>query len=374
LTDKDKACLVFVLRNVTPFTIVEGELRMAKFPNSGVRVRLAMCVGLLVGVDSTTAAIPTSERNMLIALYTSTNGDSWDDAINWCQLATCMTNVDGFTSAGSECQWHGVTCDAIESHVVKIDLRGNTLSGRLPPITALTEIQYVDFSDNSIGGEIPSLTGLTHLQEFDVYYNQLNGPLPSIAGLSELRSLQVHGNLLTGSIPKLSGSTHMSYFQAQGNHLDGSIPTLQGLTSLTLFNVSQNELTGSIPPIVGSTILFSFNARANRLTGSIPALTGLTHLAELDVSQNRLTGPIPSLVGLKNLSFLRIGANHLNGAIPSVPEPSVVEAGESTLCPNLLNLAPSVNDSAWDIATGAAPWWGRFNSRCDILFRSDFEE
>ena len=40
--------------------------------------------GLALGLAATAqAAIPAAERNVLIALYNSTNGDSWTDNTNW---------------------------------------------------------------------------------------------------------------------------------------------------------------------------------------------------------------------------------------------------------------------------------------------------
>lgn len=51
------------------------------------------------------AAIPAAERQALIDLYTSSNGPGW----------TTSTNRLG--AAGTECTWHGLTCDGAETSV-----------------------------------------------------------------------------------------------------------------------------------------------------------------------------------------------------------------------------------------------------------------
>ena len=46
-----------------------------------------------------TAAIPTAERDALVALYNATGGDGWHDNSGW------------LGNAGSECSWSGIWCD-----------------------------------------------------------------------------------------------------------------------------------------------------------------------------------------------------------------------------------------------------------------------
>src|SRR5678815_2659044 len=75
---------------------------------------------------SARAAIPDSERNVLLALYASTNGSGWSNNTGW----------NG--PAGTECSWHGVFCDGTSSHVFAISLSNNILVGTLPAIGDLT--------------------------------------------------------------------------------------------------------------------------------------------------------------------------------------------------------------------------------------------
>jgi Leucine-rich repeat (LRR) protein len=334
------------------------------------------------------AVIPDTERAVLLALFTSTNGDAWTNKTNW----------NG--APGTECTWFGVTCNADQSHVTGINLSSNNLSGSLPTtldqltalqfffvndnqltgsipsLTGLTALQTFIVNDNQLTGSIPSLSGLTALQNFDVGANQLTGSIPaltgltalqiffaggnqltgsipSLTGLTALQTFFVDGNQLTGSIPSLTGLTALQLFFVGGNQLTGSIPSLTGLTALQSFNVDVNQLTGSIPSLAGLTALQNFSARANLLTGSIPSLTDLTALVFFIASNNQLTGSIPSLTGLTALQIFIVSNNQLTGPIPAVPSPSALIAGLSQLCPNQLTVSP---DADWDAATPGTTW------------------
>ncbi len=303
-------------------------------------------VGLLVlvaGVAS--AAIPQSERDVLIGLYNSTNGDSWTTKSNW-------KSAGIFSAAGTECSWYGITCTG--DAVTAFNLPANNLTGSIPSLTGLTNLQFFAVPNNQLTGSIPSLTGLANLQEFEVEFNQLTGSIPALTGLTSLRSFVVQYNQLTGSIPSLSGLTNLLFFYVGKNQLTGSIPALTGLTNLQTFYVENNQLTGSIPALTGLANLWAFDVDNNQLTGHIPALTGLTSLAIFAAVNNQLTGAIPALTGLTNLWFLRVHYNYLTGPMPDPPSPSALFAGNSQLCPNYLTQSVS---AAWDAAESSRPHW-----------------
>lgn len=266
------------------------------------------------------AVIPPAERQVLLNLYSSTNGADWMTRTNW----------NG--AAGTECTWYGITCDAGQTHVLRVNLADNNLTGTLPAISDLTAMQYFDVGDNQIGGSLPSLTGLSQLDVFQGRTNRFTGPIPSLAGL-----------------------TNLSLFEVKENQLSGPIPSLAGLTTLQYFFVSSNRLTGNIPPLTGLSSLVQFYVSYNQLTGPIPSLAGLGNLTTLSVSHNQLTGPIPSLAGLDSLMYFRVEGNRLSGPPPAVPAPTnVLVPGLSRLCPNPLELTA---DPAWDTATGSTPWY-----------------
>jgi hypothetical protein len=251
---------------------------------------------LVMGWPAAQAAIPASERAVLLDLYTSTNGASWAHNGGW------------GGPVGTECGWYGVWCGLTEETVTEVRLDGNNLTGSLP-----------------------SLAGLTNLSYFSVGANQL-----------------------TGSIPPLTALTNLSWFLGSLNQLTGSIPALTGLTKLVMFSARANQLSGAIPSLAGLTSLEYFNVSSNQLAGTIPALAGLASLHTLDVSVNQLTGAIPALAGLTNLYSLNVLGNRLSGNVPPAPSPSSLVAGASKLCPNYLS---HTADAAWDVATGATPWY-----------------
>jgi IPTL-CTERM motif len=341
------------------------------------------------------AAIPATERAVLIALYNSTNGAGWSNRTHWRNAA----DTD-FNAAGTECTWFGVSCSTGDANVVQIALLNNNLTGTLPDLDDLTKVRYFDVFENNLTGAVPGLTRLTTLELFSVRNNKFSGSIPSLSGLVALRDFDVSGNELSGSIPALAGLTSLSTFYAFNNRLTGSIPELVGLVALRNLSVSNNQLTGSIPLIAGLVALVQFDAKNNQLTGAIPVLVGsptlrvfdvynnrlsglvpqlagLTKLERFDVSVNRLTGvippltglaalrefylgnnqltgPIPSLVGLTTLQIIKVDGNQLTGAIPAVPAPtSSLIATRSQLCPNQLTVSV---DPAWDLATFETLW------------------
>lgn len=137
-------------------------------------------------------AIPTPERNALIAFYNSTNGDTWINLSGW------------MGTPGTECGWHGITCDASSSHVVGISLQFNHLSGSLSSLCALPFLEVFAVDNNQLGAQIPSLSCLAGLKTFTASDN--GGFGPQISGLS-------------GSIPAVSGLNQLTTFDVSGNYL-----------------------------------------------------------------------------------------------------------------------------------------------------------
>lgn len=274
-------------------------------------------IALLLGTAAH-AAIPTSERQVLLNIYAYTDGIDWDP-----QYQSGWNNA----AQGTECSWYGITCDASGSTVTDINLAGVGMYGMLPSLSALTNLQSFDITQtansgigayNSLFGPMPSLTGLSHLQTFKANNTYFSGSIPSLTGLVDLTDFEVFNSgfsSLGGPIPPLSGLTNLVRFDVHGNGLMGSIPPLAGLYKLAYFRVDDNHLTGSIPVLNGLTALGHFDVGGNHLTGSIPDMSGLSALSYFDVSVNQLTGNVPALVGLSNLQHFRAASNLLDGAI-----------------------------------------------------------
>jgi Leucine-rich repeat (LRR) protein len=327
---------------------------------------------------SSTAAIPDSERQALIAIYESTHGGTWGLNTNWCTTSPCPLESPTFAPPGSECYtgnpgdgWYGIQCNHEKTHVTLVNLSANHLTGSLPPIAALTALEDFEVGNDELAGTLPDLSALTSLRTFAAPANHFSGPIPGLDGLAALEVFLVGDNQLTGSIPSLDGLDALRAFDARANRLTGLIPELQGHAALVNFVVTGNALSGPIPDLSGLDALRYFYANRNRLTGSIPPLAGLGALRQFIVSENLLTGPIPALPS--NVNQVDFGNNRLTGPVPGAP--AALWSSQSNLCPNPLDLEPSGNDAGWNVATGHTPWWAdpAAGVRCDDLLRSGFD-
>ncbi|QIL74344.1 IPTL-CTERM sorting domain-containing protein (plasmid) [Diaphorobacter sp. HDW4B] len=218
----------------------------------------AAAVLLSTSLSPAFADIPASERAVLQALYTSTNGANWVAKTGWETPGSTVCTGNG---PGA---WFGITCganDGTNDHIVAIRLPDNKLSGPLPALAGLTELRgFIAFSTNGDGSSTltslpPDLASLTSLRNFSVAGNGpgLTGTIPSLSALTNLETFRVNFNGLTGSLPSLSGLTNLTIFLAQNNQLSGTIPDLTGL-KLTSFMVGNNRLTGS-PPTAPATLV-----------------------------------------------------------------------------------------------------------------------
>ena len=203
-----------------------------------------------------------SDREILVALYESTDGPNWTRSDNWLTDAPLG-------------DWYGVATDA-SGRVVYLYLYRNNLAGPIPP-------------------ELGNLASVTTL---NLGYNLLNGPIPpELGNLASVTTLNLGYNLLNGPIP----------------------PELGNLDSLESVNLWQNNLTGPIPAELGNLAnLEGLFLNQNNLAGAIPAELGkLGNLEDLYLNENGLTGPVPGELGdLSNVEYLFLDNNDLSGLLP----------------------------------------------------------
>lgn len=260
---------------------------------------------------SARAAIPQAEHDALVALYQSTNGDSWTSHSGW------------LGAAGTECSWQGISCDPTQSNVAVINLQSNNLAGPIPSgIGALSALQLFNLDFNAITGSIPPQLGSLHaLRRIDLWGNQLQGALPAeLANLSSLTAIDLTNNQLSGPIDPLIGLPSLQILGLGQNQFSGPIPAAIGsMSTLTSISLDLNQFSGPIPGTIGSlTNLVALDLRANRFSGPIPSSLGeLLQLTDLALSSNQLTGMIPPELGsLTKLQYLDLDRNALSGAIP----------------------------------------------------------
>ncbi len=281
-------------------------------------------VAISNGVTSTTTGTYVyvcSEREVLIALYNSTDGDNWTDNSGWKEPPL---HTDAFAMPGTECGWNGITCDEEDKYVEKIDLHSNNLVGTIPAeLGYLSNLSHLYLYSNQLSGSIPpELGNLGSLYSLYLYSNQLSGSIPpELGNLGSLNYLYLYSNQLSGSIPpELGNLGSLHDLSLYSNQLSGSIPPeLGNLGSLYQLSLSSNQLSGPIPGELGSmSSLFTLRLFDNQLSGSIPPELGnLSSLSYLELSDNQLSGSIPPELGnLSSLSYLELSDNQLSGSIP----------------------------------------------------------
>ena len=248
-----------------------------------------------------TRAQSASDRAVLVALYHSTGGSSWDANTNW-------------LSDRPIGEWHGVATNS-NGRVIELYLSFNRLTGEIPP----------------------ELGGLSNLTGLFLHGNQLTGEIPPELGrLSNLTLLVLYGNQLTGEIPpELGGLSNLTGLSLSGNQLTGEIPPeLGGLSNLTLgLSLSGNQLTGEIPPELGGlSNLMELVLYGNQLTGEIPPeLGGLSNLTRLDLGDNQLTGCIPE--GLRDIAQNDLVSLNLPDCGAATPGPTATPKPTATTTP-----------------------------------------
>jgi Leucine-rich repeat (LRR) protein len=236
---------------------------------------------------SSVAEIPQRECLALVALYTNTNGDAWNNKTNWL-VTTTPSN------------WFGIT--VTDGHVTTIDLGSfNNLNGSFPPeIGDIPNLQTLRVHwANGLHGEIPPQIGnLTNLIRLEISNTTLGGELPStIGGLVNLQVLSLPSNQLSGSIP----------------------PEIGNLTALTTLVLDYNQLSGTLPVQIGDLVnLRDLQLQYNRLTGNLPSTLGqLINLFQFLAEYNYFSGPIPAEIGsLNQLKYLNLRMNQFS-SIPT---------------------------------------------------------
>ena len=311
------------LTGVTDTPVSKTIFGLSPLTTYHYRVTATSSEGTTLGNDemftASSNAISTTEREALIALYNSTDGDNWTHNEGW---KTPPLAEDGFGQIGTEGDWHGITVE--NDQVTEIDFYYNQLTGNIPPeLGNLVNLTTLNLSNNQLTGSIPpELGNLTNLESLRLYSNQLIGSIPpELGNLGNLESLRLYYNQLTGSIPpELENLINLRSLWLNGNQLTGSIPPQLGnLINLEELGLSSNPLTGNIPPELGNLEnLKQLYLYKNQLTGSIPTQMGnLLDLSVLNLNDNQLTGNIPPEIGnLTNLEYLLLSDNQLTGNFP----------------------------------------------------------
>lgn len=225
------------------------------------------------------AEISKKEKEALLELYDSTNGNHW------------IKKWDLNTDVSS---WYGVS--VVNNKVVGLQLFHNNLMGVLPEqIGDLKHLTTLNLAFNFITGELPkTLVLLTKLKVLKLEMNRIKGEIfTNIGEMSSLEEISAFNNFLSGSIPESIGA----------------------IENLKILNLSSNSLKGVIPRSLGYlTKLETLGLFENALHGGIPVTLGnLKKLKELVLANNNLDGEIPEEFGqLASLEVIQIQNNRFS--------------------------------------------------------------
>ena len=185
--------------------------------------------GIALVIGSSCAPEDSSkDREVLVQLYSTLDGENWNNNANWLTELPIR-------------QWHGVTNDA-SGRVTRLLLESNGLVGEIPKeLGSLSNLKRLELANNYLTGEIPrELGNLSDLETILLGSNNptggLTGGIPKELGsLSSLKRLELIMNRITGEIPaELGDLTSLETLLLDGNRLSGEIPAeLGGLTNLT---------------------------------------------------------------------------------------------------------------------------------------------
>jgi len=189
--------------------------------------------------DTATITIRLAQRDGLLKLYESLNGDNWIDNTNW----------------GTETRlgaWYGVVADD-NGNVIRLNLQRNDLHGEIPPeIKLVKHLRVLDLSFNdSVTGTIPpELAEMEYLRGILLHHNSLTGTIPSVlANLTGMVNFDLHRNQLTGPMPEWLGDLpELTHIGLWGNDLTGSVPASLGdLNRMVRLEIQDTDLSGPLP-------------------------------------------------------------------------------------------------------------------------------
>ena len=262
---------------------------------------------------------PTSERDILEALYHATGGPNWRNSADWLTDAPLG-------------DWHGVTTDA-DGRVVGLHLQSNQLEGGIPAeLGGLASLEQLYLQRNRLTGGIPAELGaLASLQWLLLNDNALTGPVPGeLGGLAGLAGLLLHNNSdLAGPLPlALSSLSALQMFRYDGTGLcvpaDASFRTwLNGIATHRGTGVdcpadgrNQSPVTvGTIPAMTvkaGESV--SVNASSYFSDPDGDALTYSASSSSTGVATASVSGPTVTVAGVaEGPATIRITATDPGG-------------------------------------------------------------
>ncbi|XP_012455284.1 probable leucine-rich repeat receptor-like serine/threonine-protein kinase At3g14840 isoform X2 [Gossypium raimondii] len=262
-------------------------------------------------------------------------------------------------------------CSSIICHVVRIALKGQNLSGTLPPqLTRLPYLQDIDLTRNYLSGSIPPQWGsMQQLVQISLLGNRLTGLIPEeLANMSSLTSLVLEHNSFSGNLPAALGNLpKIERLFLNSNNFTGELPeTFARLTTLKIFRIGDNNFTGKIPGFIFQnwTNLKEIRTLASGLSGPIPDIGSSGNLEFLMITDlNGVESTFPRLSNLSKLEYLILRSCNLVGKLPTslenMPKLETLDLSFNKLSGEIKISLPDVKQLflTGNMFTGAVPQW-----------------
>jgi len=235
------------------------------------------------------------------------------------------------TANSNCCQWDGVVCNIITSHIAELHLNTPfpTFDEDLVPNPLRTfdedlvpnaynyvyEELYEEYSRQAFGGEINAcLVDLKHLNYLDISGNDFgSSPIPSfIATITSLTHLNLSHAGFTGNIPPhFENLSNLLYLDLSSNEFLGEgmpIPSFVGrMNTLIHLDLSNSGFMG-IPLQIGNLSNLAYLGLRYVAYGTILSQIGnLTNLLYLDLNSYQFIENIDWLSSLSKLQYLDLG-------------------------------------------------------------------
>ena len=180
------------------------------------------------------------DREILTALYSSTDGQHWLNSTNW-------------LSGAALSRWFGVSTDE-NDRVTGLNLSNNFLKGLLPKeLGSLPELERLELAYNRLGTPVSNAKELRNILFLLLRQGKRlareEGLPQELGDLHNLRVLDLSHNAYEWEIPRALGNLkNLQYLDLSYNNLKEPFPKeLGNLKNLRVLNLSHNRIAGEIP-------------------------------------------------------------------------------------------------------------------------------
>ena len=206
--------------------------------------------------------------------------------------------------------------------MTRIRLNFNNLTGQIPNLTALTNLQLLYLNDNFLTGEIRTANIPKSVGQLNLSTNRFTGQVPDFSDFTSLTILFLGTQRIEGLradqtlIEKLP--TSLTWVSLTGIHIGGPLPDFSALSGLHFLELTRTGLSGAIDPARIPTSVSYLYLRENDFSGELPDFSGLSNRIEAFLlNDNRLSGEI-DLAKLPSgyIQILNLSDNEFSGELP----------------------------------------------------------